>query len=111
MSSTILTRGVAAIAALGDTEHIERSRAYNAQELAWLREQLADLDLTIPPSQTNFLLIDTPSDAKWLFLELQKKGVIVRPMGGYGMPWAIRVSPGTRQENQRFVTALRELIG
>jgi len=102
---------VAAIAALGDTEHIERSRTYNAQELTWFQEQLADLDVTIPPSQTNFLLIDTPADAQWLFLELQKKGVIVRPMGGYSMPRAIRVSPGTREENQRFVTALRELIG
>ncbi len=102
---------VAAIAALGDDEHIARSREYNETELTWLREQLADLPVTIPPSQTNFLLIDTPVDAKWLFVELQKRAVIVRPMGGYKMPQAIRVSPGTREENQRFVTALRELIG
>jgi len=102
---------VGAIAALADHEHIERSRAYNQTELAWIREQLADLPVTIPPSQTNFLLIDTQADAKWLFIELQKRAVIVRPMGGYGMPWAIRVSPGTREESQRFVTAFRELIG
>ena len=100
-----------AIAALGDDEHIARSRAYNQRELDWLREQLGAFDVVVPPSQTNFLLIDTKADAKWLFIELQKKGVIVRPMGGYGMPWAIRVSPGTREENERFVTALRELIG
>ncbi len=102
---------VGAIAALDDHEHIVRSRAYNQTELAWLREQLADLPVTIPPSQTNFLLIDTPADAKWLFIEMQKKAVIVRPMAGYGMPKAIRVSPGSREENQRFVMALRELIG
>ncbi len=102
---------VGAIAALDDDEHIARSRSYNQRELAWLREQLNDLPVTIPPSQTNFLLIDTPKDAKWLFIELQKRSVIVRPMGGYGMPQAIRVSPGSRQENQAFVAAFRELIG
>jgi histidinol-phosphate aminotransferase len=100
-----------AIAALGDHEHISRSRAYNQAEIAFLLEQLADLPVTIPPSQTNFILIDTPVEAKGLFVELQKRGIIVRPMGGYGMPNAIRVSPGTHEENQRFVAALRELIG
>ncbi len=102
---------VAAIAALDDDEHIQRSREYAHRELAWLREQLADLPVFIPPSQTNFLLIETPKDADWLFVELQKRAVIVRPMGGYDMPKAIRVSAGTRPENEAFVAALRELIG
>ena len=102
---------VGAIAAMDDHEHIERSREYNQQELGWMRTQLADLPVTIPPCQTNFLLIDTPTSAERLFIELQKRGVIVRPMTGYGLPNAIRVSPGTRLENERFATALRELIG
>jgi len=100
----------AAIAALHDQEHLDRSRIFNHRELAWLREQLADLPVVIPPSRTNFLLIDTQRSANELFLELQKRGVVVRPMAGYGMPRAIRVSPGLREENERFVTALRELL-
>jgi histidinol-phosphate aminotransferase len=102
---------IGAAAALGDHDHVARSREFNTRELAWLRAQLADLPVTIPPSQANFLLIDTQHDANWLFLELQKRGIVVRPMGGYDLPRAIRVSPGLREENERFVTALRELIG
>ena len=101
---------VAGIAALQDGEFIARSRDYNQGELSWIRAQIDDLDITIPPSQTNFLLIDTRHEAHWLFVELQKRGVIVRPMGGYGMPHAVRVSPGTREENERFVKAFRELV-
>jgi len=102
---------VGAIAALGDRDHVAASRAFNTRELAWMRAQIEDLPVVIPPSQANFLLIDTQREAAWLFLELQKRGVIVRPMGGYAMPRAIRVSPGLRPENERFVAALRELIG
>lgn len=99
-----------ALAALDDTEFVERSREFNRVEIQFLRDGLASLPVTVPPSQTNFLLIDTPKDASWLFLELQKKGVIVRPMGGYGMPNAIRVSPGLREDNERFLAGMRELL-
>jgi len=64
----------------------------------------------VPPSQTNFLLIDTQKPAPWLFEELQKVGVIVRPMHGYDMPKAIRVSPGLREDNERFLAELKKLL-
>lgn len=102
---------VAGIAALQDVEHVTRSREYNRVELEWMRQALRGLDIVIPPSQTNFLLIDTSRDGEWLFVELQKRGVVVRPMAGYGMPGAVRVSPGTREENERFVRAFRDLVG
>jgi histidinol-phosphate aminotransferase len=101
---------VAGIAALEDRDHVEASRAFNQRELAFLRASIEDLDVTIPPSQANFILIDTRRDANWLFVELQKRGVIVRPMGGYGMPGAIRVNPGTHEENMLFIKAFRELM-
>ena len=99
-----------AMAALDDEAFVRRSRDFNVAEIEFLRLGLRDLPVTIPPCQTNFVLIDTHKDAGWLFVELQKRGVIVRPMGGYGLPGAIRVSPGLREDNERFVRALRELI-
>lgn len=108
--NTSLIAQEAAMAALDDTEFVEKSREFNRGEIEFLRKGLESLPVTIPPSQTNFLLIDTPKDAGWLFLELQKKGVIVRPMAGYGMPKAIRVSPGLREDNERFIAAMRELL-
>ena len=99
-----------AMAAIDDHEFVQKSREFNAGEIAFLRASLQDLEVVIPPSQTNFILIDTKKDANWLFVELQKKGIIVRPMAGAGMPGAIRVSPGLREDNERFVKYLRELL-
>lgn len=99
-----------AMAALDDVDFVRRSREFNNTELDFLRKGLADLPVTVPPSQANFLLVDTPKDSAWLFVELQKRGVIVRPMGSYGMPCAIRVSPGLREDNERFLTNFRELL-
>ncbi|MCM2324435.1 MAG: histidinol-phosphate transaminase [Oligoflexia bacterium] len=99
-----------AIAALDDEEFVARSREHNAKELDFLRAGLAKLPVTVPPSRTNFLLVDTAKKADWLFAELQKRGVIVRPMGGYGMPQAIRVSTGLREDNEAFLHHLGELL-
>ncbi len=99
-----------AMAAIDDVEFVRRSREFNTAELDFLRKGLAGLPVTVPPSQGNFLLIDTSKDASWLFVELQKRGIIVRPMGPYGLPGAIRVSPGLHEDNERFVASLRELL-
>lgn len=99
-----------AMAAIDDVEFVRRSREFNTAEIAFLRASLEDLDVVIPPSQTNFILIDTKKDATALFVELQKQGIIVRPMAGAGMPGAIRVSPGLREDNEKFVKCLRELL-
>ncbi len=108
--NTNLIAQAGAMAAMDDAEFVERSRQYNRVELDFLREGLKDLPVTVPPSQTNFLLIDTEKDASWMFIELQKRSIIVRPMGGYALPGAIRVSPGTREDNEAFVHHFKELI-
>jgi histidinol-phosphate aminotransferase len=108
--NTSLVAQVAAMAAMDDAEFVARSREHNTRELELLREGLRPLPVTVPPSQANFLLIDTCKDARWLFVELQKRGIIVRPMGGYGFPGGIRVSTGLREDNERFLEAFRELV-
>jgi len=101
-----LVAQAAAMAAMDDREFIEKSREFNARELAFLREGLKGLPVTTPPSQTNFLFIDTQKDAQWLFAELQKIGVIVRPIGQK----AIRVNTGLREDNEKFLVHFKRLI-
>ncbi len=105
-----LVAQIGAMAAMDDWQFVKKTREHNVKEMAFLREGLSQLPVTVPPSQTNFLMIDTNKDAQWLFTELQKQGVIVRPMGSYHFPGGIRVSPGLREDNERFLNALRPLV-
>jgi histidinol-phosphate aminotransferase len=58
------------------------------------------------PSQTNFVMIDLGRDSAELEKHLFERGVIVRPMGGYGLPQTLRISIGSRAENQTLLDAL-----
>jgi histidinol-phosphate aminotransferase len=108
--NTNILAHAAAIAALDDEDFVRRTREHNAREMEFLKQGLSSLPVVAPPSQTNFLLIDTKKDAQWLFIELQKRGVIVRPMGGNGLPQAIRISTGLREDNEAFLKYFKELI-
>jgi len=93
-------------AALGDREHLDHVRAFNANERAWLVSELARRGYPCLPSQTNFVLADLGRDAGPLEKHLFERGVIVRPMGGYGLPQTLRISIGSRAENERLLDAL-----
>lgn len=93
-------------AALGDAEHLDRVRCFNTSERAWLVAELAQRGLRCLPSQTNFVLVEVGVDAAPLELKLFERGVIVRPMGGYGLPQTLRISVGSRVENGRLLAAL-----
>ncbi|MEO5622179.1 MAG: histidinol-phosphate transaminase [Dokdonella sp.] len=93
-------------AALADREHLQRVRAFNTSERGWLASALAARGCATLPSQTNFLLVDLGRDATDLEMHLFERGVIVRPMGAYALPHALRVSVGHRAENQRLLDAL-----
>ena len=108
--NTNLVAQAGAMAAIDDVEFVERSRAFNQTELEFLRAGLREMPVFVPQSQANFLLVDTKKDATWLFVELQKRGIIVRPMGSYDLPNAIRVSPGLREDNERFLAELKVLL-
>jgi histidinol-phosphate aminotransferase len=93
-------------AALADQAHVARAKAWNLDEREWLSEKLRTHGLRVLPSQTNFVLIDFARDAAPIERALFERGVIVRPMGGYGLPQFLRISVGTRAENQRLLDAL-----
>jgi histidinol-phosphate aminotransferase len=96
----------AAEAALADTKWLAKARAFNNREREWLRAELLARDYRCLPSQTNFLLCVMPRDAAALERHLFERGVIVRPMGGYGLPNALRISVGSRADNRRLLRAI-----
>lgn len=101
----------AAMAALDDHAHIEKVRALIATEKHYLYEGLSDLDLQFIPTAANFiLLVDLPREAKYIYEELLKRGVIVRVPAGFGLPDAIRVTIGTHEQNEKFLRALRDVL-
>lgn len=95
----------AAVAALRDQEFLSRTIEANAEG----REQLAAgfrlLGLKYVPSSANFLLVEVGNGAD-MAKRLETHGLIVRPVGNYGLPTWLRISVGSRSDNRRLLTAL-----
>jgi len=100
----------AGLAALEDAEHVARSVESNTREMKFLTEELTLLGVRYIPSVANFLLIDTGRDSEEDFMRLLREGVIVRPMKLYGFPTSLRVTVGTRAQNERFLEALQRVM-
>ena len=101
---------VAAIAALRETDFLARSFEVNRDGKRQLQAAFDQLGLTYVPSYANFVLVKV-GDAAHINLELLKRGVIVRPVAGDGLPEWLRVSIGLPAENARFISALTEILG
>jgi histidinol-phosphate aminotransferase len=100
----------AAIAALDDQDFLERSRALNAQGLGMLSQAFDALGLRYVKPFGNFVLVEV-GDAAAVNEALLRAGVIVRPVGNYGLPRWLRISVGLPAENETFVAALRGALG
>jgi histidinol-phosphate aminotransferase len=96
----------AAVAALNDMEFVARSYADNLQGMRQIEEGARALGLDWIPSYGNFITIRVGRAAE-IYKRLLKRGVIVRPVGGaYQLPEHLRVTIGTADENERFLSAL-----
>jgi histidinol-phosphate aminotransferase len=100
----------AALAALGDVAHVERSRQVNFDGLAQYAAGLAALDVRAFPSAGNFVLVDVRRPAGPVYQALLQKGVIVRPLAPSGLLQHIRISVGTSEENARTLAALADVL-
>lgn len=100
----------AAQAAILDQQHIKQSIDLNTQGMKHLEAGLKDLAIDFIPSLGNFITIDVKQNATDIYQKLLYRGVIVRPLGAYGMPTHIRVTIGTDLQNDRFLNALKELF-
>lgn len=101
----------AAEAALDDAAHIAASVELNRAGLVELRRGLAELGLRVLPSAGNFVLVDFGRPAAPIYDALLREGVIVRPVAGYGLPDALRITVGTTTENARCLDALARVPG
>jgi histidinol-phosphate aminotransferase len=105
----------AGVAALGDTAHVETARLHNERWLAWLSQEIAKLGLTVTPSAANFILIHFPDNkgrtAREADAFLTARGLVLRQVGAYKLPNALRMTVGSEEANKLVVGALAEFMG
>lgn len=103
----------AAVAALADVDWVEAARRHNDRWLPLLAEGLTRIGLSSLPSVGNFMLIRFPDgshNAAAAFRFLQRRGLILRPVGGYGLPDFLRLTIGTDDENEAVLAALADFM-
>ena len=101
---------VAALAALSDDEHLQQTITVNTQGMQQLIDGFKALNLEWVPSAGNFVLVDLKQAGLPIYEALLRKGVIVRPVGVYELPNHLRISIGTKIENQVFLKALTDIL-
>jgi histidinol-phosphate aminotransferase len=105
----------AGIAAINDTAHVEAARTHNEKWLAWLTSEIRKVGLEVTPSIANFVLIHFPQSKGRTAAEadafLTRRGLILRRVGAYKLPNALRMTVGSDEANRLVVAALREFMG
>ncbi|GAB2872284.1 histidinol-phosphate transaminase [Pseudoduganella ginsengisoli] len=104
----------AAIAALNDAAFLEKGARNNAAGYEQFVEAFEQMNLEYVPSYGNFVLVkvgEDPQAGARVNLALLKQGVIVRPVGNYGLPEWLRISIGLPQENAVLIAALQKALG
>ncbi|MGB1252645.1 MAG: pyridoxal phosphate-dependent aminotransferase [Candidatus Promineifilaceae bacterium] len=102
----------AGLAAVDAQDHIAHTANNIIHGRNWLRDQMQALGVTVYPSQGNFLLLEAPiAGAKLTHQLLKKHGIMVADgKQRFGLPACIRVTVGTPENNQRFITALASVL-
>src|SRR6266567_2805522 len=101
---------VAAVAALEDRAHLERTRALVLSERPRLLAELARRGCPAPPSQANFLLPRIGAQSRELAAALLKAGILVRDGGAVGFPEHLRIAIGRPEDNARLLEVLDETL-
>lgn len=100
----------AGIAALSDTDFLHKTVTLVQKERLFVYKHLDRLGIQYWKSQANFILMKPKIDAKQLVELLQKEGIMVRPVAGFGAPGCVRVTVGTREANAAFIGALEKVL-
>ena len=98
---------VAAIAALKDQEFVEKVHKVNKEGKEYLYKCFEEMGIKYVPTEANYIFVDVGRDCNEVFVELQKRGVIIRPIKEN----FVRITIGTMQQNQRLVSQLKEVLG
>jgi histidinol-phosphate aminotransferase len=101
---------VAAVAALKDADFVQRTLEMNRKGLEIMYRGFDRMGLKYVPSATNFILVDWGREGDYVFQELLRRGVIVRPMKGYDLPNCARVSTAPEKEMEYFISQLSAVL-
>jgi histidinol-phosphate aminotransferase len=101
----------AALASLEDPEQVKRSLANNNAGKDFLYAQFEEMGLEYVPTQSNFIMVNVGIDSVECFDALMRHGVTVRTGDIFGLDTWIRVTIGLPEENERFIEALRDVLG
>ncbi|PLX38585.1 MAG: histidinol-phosphate transaminase [Hyphomicrobiales bacterium] len=104
----------AGIAAVRDRAFTEKAAEFNAEWLPWCTDKLVGLGLTVTPSVGNFLLVHFPEETGKTAAEaddfLQSQGIVLRAVGNYGLPNALRMTIGSEEANRAVIDALTRFM-
>jgi len=100
----------AALAALADEAHTRKALINNAEQAQVLMSGMAELGFRHVPTWANFIYCELGEDAGAVARQLQAEGVIIRPLGPWGAPTAIRITIGTPEQNQFFLQAFKRVM-
>lgn len=103
---------VAGYAALDDTAFLKKTIKLNQTSMEYMMKEMEELNIQFVPSITNFITTVWDSEDKAISItkRLLEKGVIVRHLTPFGWNNCIRVSFGLKEENQRFINAITEIL-
>ncbi|PYK66179.1 MAG: histidinol-phosphate transaminase [Verrucomicrobia bacterium] len=98
-----------ALAALNDAAHQHETKRVVDEGRAYLQDKLTEMKIQFVPGVANFVMVNV-GDGLAIFDQLLRRNIIVRPLKGYGLPEWVRISVGTIEENEKCVSALRDVI-
>jgi len=105
---------LAAVAAIEDTAHQQMSKIFTEQWRNWLTAEVTKLGLKVTPSVANFILIHFPTEPGRTAADadafLTRRGLVLRGLGNYGLPHALRMTIGIEEANRLVVEALRDFM-
>lgn len=101
---------IAALAALGDKQHLANSIACNRQGMQQLSCFFTKMKLPMLANSANFITVEFGENADMICDELVQHGILVRPLGAYHMPHHLRISIGTHDDNAIVIEKLREIL-
>ncbi len=108
--NTNMLAQAAAIASLDDSEHVFKSVKMNNAGKTFLQNAFREMNLNYLPTMGNFISVNVKQDGLALYQKLLQQGVIVRPVANYDMPEYLRITIGTKQQNERFVETLKQCL-
>ncbi len=104
----------AGAAAMDDAAHMDQAKRHNDEWLPWVTAKLSSLGFDVTPGVANFVLFHVPTaggkSASAADEYLKSKGVIVRKVGAYGFPNALRMTIGSGDDNKRAIAALQDYM-